>query len=63
MENYLKVEGHEEYVRDLNTGAIISIEQRPKKSFSSEFKSVQQDLNNLKNEIGEIKLLLKKLAQ
>jgi len=63
MADYLKVEGHEDYIRDMNTGAIINTAEKPKKSFSSEFKSVQQDLNNLKNEISEIKSLLQKLIQ
>jgi len=62
MSEYLKVEGYEDYVRDLNTGAIINTQKKPTKSFSSEFKTIQQDLNNLKNEISEIKSLLQKLS-
>ena len=63
MNRYVKVEGHEGFVRDIETGAIINTVPQKRKSFSNEFKNVVDDLNTLKEEISEIKTLLKKLLQ
>ena len=59
--DYLKVEGHDGLVRDVNTGAIINnddsaIEARRK---SKHLSSALEDINMLKNEVSEIKSLLK----
>ena len=59
--DYLKVEGHDGLVRDVNTGAIINnddsaIEARRK---SKHLSSALEDINMLKNELFEIKSLLK----
>ncbi len=59
----LKVEGHENLVRDMNTGAIINTAPKPKRKLSEEFKNVQDDLNSLKEEMSEIKSLLKQLIK
>lgn len=64
MNDYLKVQGHDEFVRDVRTGAIINTSPvARKKSFSNEFKTVIEDINNLKLELKEIKSLLKQLVQ
>tara|TARA_B100000131_G_scaffold277915_1_gene282060 strand:+ start:1438 stop:1641 length:204 start_codon:yes stop_codon:yes gene_type:complete len=61
--DYLKVEGHDGLVRDVNTGAIINnddsaIEARRK---SKHLSSALEDINMLKNELFEIKSLLKEI--
>ena len=62
--DYLKVEGHDGLVRDVNTGAIINnddsaIEARRK---SKHLSSALEDINMLKNELFEIKSLLRELV-
>jgi len=63
MNNYLKVKGHEGLYRDTSTGAIINTETSSKQSFTSKFNSVVDDINNLKDEVFEIKSLLKELIR
>ena len=63
--DYLKVEGHDGLVRDQNTGAILNlddsaIEARRK---SKHLGSALDDINMLKNEVSEIKSLLRGLIQ
>ena len=63
--DYIKVDGHDGLVRDKNTGAIINldssaIEARRKARGLS---SALEDINMLKNEISEIKSLLKELVK
>ena len=62
---YIKVKGHDGLVRDQNTGAIINvdnsaIEARRK---SKHLNSALEDINNLKEEISEIKQLLREIAR
>jgi len=63
--NYIKVKGHDGLLRDKNTGAIINhdpsaIEARRKlKSLNTAL----EDINILKDEISEIKSLLKELIK
>ena len=62
--DYLKVEGHDGLVRDVNTGAIINrddsaIEARRK---SKQLSSALEDINMLKNELFEIKSLLREIV-
>ena len=63
LSEYLKVEGQENLVRDMNTGAIINTAPKPKRKLSEEFKNVQDDLTSLKEEMSEIKSLLKQLIK
>jgi predicted transcriptional regulator len=64
MQRYIKVEGQEEFVRDMTTGAIIcTAPKQSRKSFSNEFKNVVNEINTLKEEMSEIKLLLKQLIK
>ena len=63
--DFAKVEGHDGLVRDQNTGAIINlddaaIEARRK---SKHLSSALEDINMLKNEISEIKSLLRELIK
>ena len=72
MSNYIPVEGNTDLVRDPNTDQIINtnanayqqyITRRQKRKFEKEKAlTVEQDLANLKNELGEIKSLLKELV-
>ena len=58
---FLKVEGHEGYFRDTNTGAILNVNKeeieaaRKRKALRQQQK---QDINNLKNEVSDIKKIL-----
>lgn len=60
---YLKVEGHEHLVRDMETGAIVNNEKPVKQSFSRTFNSALQDINTMKEEISEIKQLLREIVR
>ena len=59
----IKVKGHENLFRDPNTGAIINTDRRPTKKLSSKLDSVENDINNLKEELSEIKQLLREIAR
>jgi hypothetical protein len=61
MNNYLKVKGHEGLYRDTSTGAIINTQKPQRSSFSNTFNSALDDINILKDEVSEIKNLLKEL--
>ena len=62
---YLKVKGHDGLVRDETSGAIVNhsdsaIEARRKQM---QLNSALDDINMLKDEISEIKSLLRELAK
>lgn len=62
---YAKVKGHDGLVRDMSTGAIINndssaIAARRK---SKNLTTAIEDINNLKEEISEIKALLHELIK
>lgn len=62
---YIKVKGHDGLVRDQSTGAIINhdssaIEARRK---LKHLNTAIEDINILKNEISEIKALLRELIK
>ena len=62
--DYKKVEGHSDLIRDLETNAVINTN---KTAYQDYLKMREQKLNekqrldNLENEVGEIKSLLYKL--
>ena len=63
--SYIKVEGHDGLVRDETTGAILNhdssaIEARRK---LKHLNSALEDINMLKDEISEIKSLLRELVK
>jgi len=70
--NPYNIEGHKDLARDPHTGTIINvnsldyqhyISSRNAKNLKNErVESMEQDLANLKGEIGEIKSLLKELV-
>ena len=72
MSDFIKVEGNDNLVRDRNTNQIINtneseyqqyIARRKRKKIEKEKAlSVEEDLANLKSEMGEIKSLLKELV-
>ena len=71
MEHY-NIEGHKDLARDPHTGTIVNVNSldyqhyvssRNAKDLKNErVDSMEQDLANLKGEIGEIKSLLKELV-
>jgi hypothetical protein len=63
MNNYLKVSGHEGLYRDSSTGAIINTEAPSRNTISNKFTTAIEDINTLKDEVFEIKRLLKELIR
>lgn len=63
MENFIKVQGHENLYRDPRTGAIVNYEKPVKNNISSKFSAISGDINNLKEEVSEIKRLLRHLIE
>ena len=70
--NPYNIEGHKDLARDPHTGTIVNVNSldyqhyvssRNAKNLKNErVESMEQDLANLKGEIGEIKSLLKELV-
>ena len=70
--NYTNVKGHSDFVRDNNTGAILNsnsgeyanyLERRAKrKQGEDRIDNMEDDLKSLKDDINEIKTLLKALS-
>ena len=70
--SYLKVEGHGELYRDSTTNSIVNrntsdynrymSQKKIKNEEAEKVDTMEQDLTNLKNEINEIKFLLKELV-
>jgi hypothetical protein len=63
-----RVEGHLNLYKDENTGAVINLDNtaynqymQSKKNKENRRKTQQQEIDNLKNEVGEIKSLLMEL--
>lgn len=63
MDNFVKVIDHENLYRDMSTGAIINTDKPSPKNGFATVKKLQNDVEDLKNELCEIKNLLKKLTQ
>ena len=69
---YHGVKGHSELVRDPTTNAIVNVDDNEYKKYvsrraskvaqSQQTENIEQDLANLKNEMNEIKSLLKELV-
>ena len=72
MSNFIPVEGNNDLVRDNNTNQIINTNEseyqqyitrrQKRRSEKEKTLTVEQDLANLKSELGEIKSLLKELV-
>ena len=63
--DYVKVSGHDGLVRDQNTGAIINVDDAAidSRRKSKQLSSALDDINTLKNEVSEIKSLLRELIK
>jgi uncharacterized alpha/beta hydrolase family protein len=69
--NYAKVEGHVNLVRDQKTKAILNTDmneynnyialRNSKQNDSNKIKNIEGEMETVKNELGEIKSLLKEL--
>jgi wobble nucleotide-excising tRNase len=72
MSQFLKVEGHASLVRDTATGAILNnnrteyeeylYRKRKAESREAEISQHTEDINNIKNELSDIKQLLLQLV-
>jgi wobble nucleotide-excising tRNase len=72
MNNFLKVEGHTSLVRDTTTGAILNNNRteyeeyldrkRKAEAREAEISQHTEDINNIKNELSDIKQLLLQLV-
>ena len=63
---YLKIEGHEGYVKDPNTGVVLNVNQEEingAKKRRALRKQQEEDINNLKNEVSDIKNMLGKIIE
>ena len=63
--DFIKVKGHDGLVRDKNTGAIINLDDSAiaARRKSKQLSSAWDDINMLKNEVSEIKSLLRELIK
>jgi len=63
--DFVKVSGHDDLVRDQNTGAIISLDNSAMEARrkAKNLNSALNDINTLKNEVSEIKSLLRELIK
>ena len=65
MKNFIKVEGHHGYVRD-NTGVILNTNQEQidaARKRKAERKKQENEINELKNEVGDIKKMLTQIVE
>ena len=72
MNNFLKVSGHASLVRDTATGAILNnnrteyeeylFQKRKTEARETEISQHTEDINNIKNELSDIKQLLQQLV-
>ena len=63
---YKDVEGHSNLVRDTSTGAILNInkdEITPARKRKLERRKKEQEFEDLKNEVGDIKNMLTKIIE
>jgi len=59
--DFLKVDGHDGLVRDQNTGAILNLDNSAiaARRKSMQLTSALDDINTLKNEVSELKSILR----
>ena len=63
---YLKIEGHEGYVKDPTSGVVLNVNQEEidaAKTRKALRKQQEEDINNLKNEVSDIKNMLGKIIE
>lgn len=66
MNNYVKVKGHPNLVKDINTGVILNInktELEAARTKKEKDRQREKDIDDLKNEVSEVKTLLKKIIE
>ena len=63
--DFVKVEGHDGLVRDETTGAILNLDDSAiaARRKSMQLSSALDDINTLKNEVSELKFLLRELTK
>ena len=64
--NYVKIEGHNGYVRDKKSGAVLNTnksEIEAAKKRKQQRATKEQQLDNLKNEVSDIKIMLTKIIE
>ena len=63
--DFVKVDGHDGLVRDQNTGAILNLDDSAiaARRTSMQLSSALDDINTLKNEVSELKSILRELIQ
>mgnify|MGYP000412471048 CR=1 FL=1 len=63
--DFIKVKGHDGLVRDKNTGAIINLDDSAivARRKSKQLSSALDDINMLKNEVSDLKSLLRELIK
>lgn len=62
----LKVEGHSGYLKDINSGMVHNnniSEIEAARMRKSQKKQQEEDINNLKNEVSDIKKMLTKIIE
>ena len=59
--DFVKVDGHDGLVRDQNTGAILNLDDSAiaARRKSMQITSALDDINTLKNEVSELKSILR----
>jgi len=65
-DNFIKVEGEQGLVRDPSSNAILNInrdQQEAARDRLRRFKMKEQELQDLKNDVGELKSLLMQLLE
>tara|TARA_S200002703_G_scaffold113509_3_gene99039 strand:- start:1268 stop:1474 length:207 start_codon:yes stop_codon:yes gene_type:complete len=66
MTQYIKVEGHDNLVRDKQTGAILNNDSSSYQSYMRQKQvklSERNEIEKLKSEVGEIKDMLKVIIE
>ena len=66
MNNYIKVEGHPNLVRDKNSGVILNInktELESRRIRKEKQREKDKEIEQLKNDVSEIKSMLNKLVE
>ena len=66
MTQYIKVEGHDNLVRDKETGAILNNDSSSYQSYMRQKQvklSERNEIEKLKSEVGEIKDMLKVIIE
>ena len=64
--NYIKVEGHTNLIRDNNSGAVLNINKNDisaARKRKLERRQKEQQFEDLKNEVGDIKNMLTKIIE